>query len=112
MRWQWTPIKHMSEIEPILATVYRAVDSLNREQAPDRQVAKAPETRLYGADSVLDSLKLVTLIVEVEREVEDSCGVTVTIADERALSMKHSPFYSIQSLANYVRSLVDEAKHG
>ena len=43
-------------------------------------------------------MHLVSLIVAIEREVEDIFGVMVTLVDERALSMKESPFCSIQSL--------------
>jgi hypothetical protein len=51
-------------------------------------------------------MRLVSLIVAIEREIEDTFGVAVTLADERALSMKASPFRSIQSLADYVGSLM------
>jgi hypothetical protein len=38
--------------------------------------------------------------------VEDTFGAAVALADERALSMKASPFRSIQSLADYIGTLV------
>jgi acetyltransferase-like isoleucine patch superfamily enzyme/acyl carrier protein len=91
----------------VIAAIYRAVDWINGELPPDRQVIKAPETRLVGRQSVVDSMQLVNLIVAIEREVEDTFGVAVTLADERALSMKASPFRSIQSLAVYIGTLVD-----
>lgn len=78
----------------------------------DRQLIKAPETRLLGSQSVLDSMHLVSLIVTIEREVEDAFGVALTLADERALSMKASPFRSIQSLADYIGILITEARNG
>jgi acyl carrier protein len=73
---------------------------------PDRQLIKARETRLLGSQSVLDSMHLVNLIVAIEREVEDIFGVMLTLVDERALSMKKSPFRSIQSLADYIGILI------
>jgi hypothetical protein len=79
---------------------------------PDRQLIKAPETRLLGSQSVLDSMHLVSLIVTIEREVEDAFGVALTLADERALSMKASPFRSIQSLADYIGILIIDARNG
>ena len=48
----------------------------------------------------------VSLIVAIEREVEDIFGVMLTLVDERALSMKESPFRSIQSLADYIGILI------
>ena len=96
----------MNDPESIVAAIYRAVDWINGELPPDRQLIKARETRLLGSQSVLDSMHLVSLIVAIEREVEDIFGVTLTLVDERALSMKESPFRSIQSLADYIGILI------
>jgi acyl carrier protein len=102
----------MNDPENIVAAIHRAVDWINGELPPDRQLIKAPETRLLGSQSVLDSMHLVSLIVTIEREVEDAFGVALTLADERALSMKASPFRSIQSLADYVGILLRDARNG
>jgi len=59
-------------------------------------------TPLFGGDGVLDSLGLVALIVLCEQAVEDGLGVSVSLADERALSQRRSPFASIGSMADYV----------
>jgi acyl carrier protein len=102
----------MNVPENIVAAIYRAVDWINGELPPDRQLIKAPETRLLGSQSVLDSMHLVSLIIAIEQEVEDTFGVAVTLADERALSMKESPFRSIQSLADYTGILIIDVRNG
>jgi acyl carrier protein len=102
----------MNDPENIVAAIYRAVDWINGELPPDRQLIKAPETRLLGSQSVLDSMHLVSLIITIERELEDAFGVSLTLADERALSMKESPFRSIQSLADYIGILLRDARNG
>src|SRR6266480_3850227 len=101
----------MNTPESILAATYRAVDCMNAELPPDRQLSKAPDTRLLGSQSVLDSLHLVSLLITIEREIEDTIGVTLTLADERALSMKESPFRTIESLASYIEVLISEAQN-
>jgi acyl carrier protein len=102
----------MNDAENIVAAIYRAVDWINGELPPDRQLIKVPGTRLLGSESVLDSMHLVSLIIAIEREVEDTFGVALTLADERALSMKESPFRSIQSLADYIGILIVDARNG
>src|SRR5438477_12963183 len=102
----------MTTPENVLGAVYRAVDWINGELPPDRQLTKAPETRLLGSRSVLDSLHLVGLLITIEREVEDIFGVALTLANERALSMKESPFRTIQSLADYIGILIIDARNG
>jgi hypothetical protein len=102
----------LNDPENILAAIYRAVDCVNGELPADRQLVKAPQTRLLGSQAVLDSMRLVSLIVTIECELEDAFGVALTLADERALSMNASPFRSIQSLADYIGILVVEARNG
>ena len=101
----------MNDPENIVAAIYRAVDWINGELPPNRQLIKAPETRLLGSQSILDSLHLVSLIVTIERELEDAFGVALTLADERALSMNASPFRSIQSLADYIALRMADARN-
>ena len=102
----------MNTEEKILTAIYRAVNCMNAELPPDRQMSKTPGARLLGSQSVLDSLHLVNLLITIEREVEDAIGVTLTLANERALSMKESPFRTIESLANYIELLISETQSG
>jgi acyl carrier protein len=99
----------MNNAENIIAAIYRAVDWINGELPTDRQFIKAPE--LLGSESVLDSMHLVSLIATIEREVEETFGVALTLAYERALSMSASPFRSIQSLADYIGTLIIDARN-
>lgn len=66
------------------------------------------ETRLIGQGAILDSLGLVSLIVEVEQRLADELDLTLILADERAMSQKRSPFRSVGSLADYICELVAE----
>ena len=98
--------------ENVFASIHRAVDWINGELPSDRQLTKTPETRLLGPESVLDSMHLVSLIITIEREVEETFGIPITLADERALSMKSSPFRSIQTLADYISTLISADRNG
>lgn len=93
-----------------LACVYKAVDSVNSMQSPENQIVKSPVTVLFGPGGVLDSLGLVTLIADLEGVIDQECGVSVTLADDRAMSQKSSPFRTIESLAQYVEILLREQK--
>ena len=67
-------------------------------------------TILIGDGAVLDSMRVVSMIVDVEQRIEESQDVSITIADERAMNMKHSPFRTVGSLADYLRTLVEEQR--
>lgn len=59
-------------------------------------------TALFGTNGLLDSMGLVTLIVEVEQALADRFGITITLADDRAMSQRNSPFRSVGALADYI----------
>ena len=66
------------------------------------------KTLLFGGNGLFDSFGLVSLIVEVEQDLTEKAGVAITIADERAMSQRHSPFRTVASLADYALMLVNE----
>lgn len=88
--------------------VLEAVEELNLQLDEGQQLEISPDTQLFGRGSKLDSLGLVNLIVLVEEKVADEFGTAVTIADERAMSQKSSPFRTVHSLAEYLSTLVPE----
>jgi acyl carrier protein len=64
--------------------------------------ALTDDTVLVGAEAVLDSLGVVQLIVEVEQRVEQNHGISVTLANDKAMSQRNSPFRTIGVLADHV----------
>lgn len=86
---------------------------VGRELQEQEEIATGIElgkdTPLFGEEGVLDSLGLVRLVVAVEQAIEDRYGVGVSLADERAMSQKNSPYRSIGSLADYAATLVPES---
>ena len=72
------------------------------------QAVKSSKLKLYGVNGKLDSLGLVNLLVTIEQLIEDYYDITITIADEQAMSQKNSPFNTIKSLKNYVIKLVED----
>lgn len=70
----------------------------------------SPETTLYGQGSDVDSLGFVQLLIDVEERVNSRYGIAVTQTDEKAMSQMHSPFRTVQSLAEYVTDQVLKAQ--
>jgi len=63
------------------------------------------ELHLLGHDSPLDSIGLVTLIVDVEQRLLTDFDLSVTLASEKAMSRRHSPFRTVGSFADYICEL-------
>jgi acyl carrier protein len=99
--------KCMNIKDKIIEAVFRAVDELNQMLPPDKKVAKSLDVELVGNAGVLDSLALVNFIVEAEQQVEETFGVTLNLADQRAMTAEQNPIQSIGALVDYIASLVD-----
>jgi acyl carrier protein len=95
--------------EDVLKVVLDSVSELNLQMEDSHQLELSPETLLFGRGSKLDSLGLVNLIVLVEEKTANAFGKSVTIADEKAMSQKNSPFRTVQTLADYLFSLLKES---
>ena len=67
------------------------------------------DTPLFGREGFLDSMGLVTCVVAVEQAIEDELGVSVSLADDRALSQRTSPYRTVGTLADYADTLVRAA---
>lgn len=65
-------------------------------------------TRLIGRKGILTSLELVTLIVNIEQKLREEYDISLTIADERAMSQEKSPFRTVASLSDYISFLIQE----
>lgn len=94
--------------EYVIRVVFDAIDEVNEQIPHGQRLEKSVDTILFGQSGKLDSLGLVDLIVTTERKIEEEFGVTVALADERALSQKNSPFRTVASLAGYIVTLLTE----
>ena len=94
--------------EIILETIYNSINELNERLSNEKQLTKSTKTVLYGDNGQLDSLEFIRLIVLIEQNIEDEFDVSITIADERAMSQKHNPFRTIGALATYIDILLKE----
>ena len=98
----------MPKNQEITKLIFNAVDEINNQLPKDQQLAKSTKTVLFGENGGLDSLGLVNLLVAIEQNIEDEFDVNVTIADEKAMSQKQSPFRTIGTLADYLDVVVED----
>ncbi|BAI79865.1 conserved hypothetical protein [Deferribacter desulfuricans SSM1] len=88
--------------------IIHSLKELNEELEKVELENPTIETRLYGVDGVLDSLALVTLITDLEEKISEEFGKNITLADERAMSQRRSPFRDVKSLVEYIEILLKE----
>ena len=83
-------------LQLVLLTVSQEADDLGYDEL---RVPTA-ETALFGGETGIDSLSLVRLVAAVERAAEIHFGRNIVLADEKAMSMRSSPFRTVGSLAD------------
>ncbi len=98
----------MSSRDRVIQIIFGAVEELNGQRPKEQQLEKSTDTVLFGSSGKLDSLGLFTLIMATEENICNEFGVTITLADDRAMSQEESPFRTIRTLADYISLLLNE----
>lgn len=92
----------MADKNTIMALIYDVADETNEVLQQEKKIVKDPATPLLARGSVIDSLTFVNFITAVEAALDDELGIHVSLTDEKAMSQQHSPFRSLDSLAEYI----------
>jgi acyl carrier protein len=91
--------------------VLQSLNALREETGSSPLQQWDAEHVLFGVGGELDSLALVSLIVDIEARVLSEIGVSVVLADERAMSSRSSPFRTLGTLAIWLQeNVAREAK--
>lgn len=87
----------------ILSTLSDLIDTLPEDQKfnPDET------TKLFGPGSTIDSLTLVSFIVELESVFSTRHNVDIVLTDDRAMMREKSPFDSVKDLSDYVYEIAN-----
>jgi acyl carrier protein len=80
-------------------------DVLDQAGTPVERITE--ETVIVGPEAVLDSIGVVSLIVDIEQRLQMEHDITVILASEKAMSQKNSPFRSVGILASHVIESID-----
>jgi acyl carrier protein len=83
-------------------TVLRAMEQVNLARKPESRLVIAPDAPLFGGGSPLDSLGLVSLLIDIEEALQDR-GHAMTLSDARAMSQTRSPFRDVPALVAYIQ---------
>ena len=93
--------------ERAFALVRTAVEELNEELEYESLDDVKDETPIFGGPDGIDSLSLVRLVVSLEGEIEREFGKHVVLADEKAMSMRNSPYRTVGALVEFITARLD-----
>jgi acyl carrier protein len=87
--------------------VLAAMSAANLNRPDDAQMTIGPDAPIFGPGSPLDSLGLVSLLMDIEDGLAQ-LGVNVTLSDAKAMSRKRSPFRDVPELVAFMTELLRE----
>ena len=93
--------------EEILKLVLSTLETYCIENDISVNLSQGEELKLFGGESLLDSLGLVSLIVSIEEAIEDQFNTSIILADEKAMSRRTSPFSRVSYLVEYILELIN-----
>lgn len=94
------------DINEIKAVIIAALNEILEERGLDT-VTDQDQTQLFGEGSLIDSLDLVTIVVQIEEAIREKVGRSVEIVDENSVISDDSPFRTVSTLANLVKEKLD-----
>ena len=96
----------MTDKNAVQDVIFRALKSLNQEREAEDQIDIGPETLLFGPDAVLNSLELVSVMVDIETMADDEFGQAISLTDDEAMGSDPVPFVSVSALTAYMLELL------
>ncbi len=92
-------------LEIVLAALREAVDQNGGDPGSVNEA-----TVIVGPAAVIDSIGVVSLIVDIEQRLEMEHQVSVTLANDRAMSQKNSPFRTPAVLTDHILATEAESQ--
>ena len=65
------------------------------------------DTLLLTEGSAIDSMTLVSIIVDLEAELTDTFQKEISLSDDKAMARKISPFENVKNLMEYILELMN-----
>ena len=93
-----------ARIENILKLLYECIDSANRMLPTEAKLIKSADTVLLGEGGVLDSLALITFLVDLEEALHTKLGLECQLIEDDLLTDSQGPYHSISTLAKWIET--------
>lgn len=90
--------------------VIEQIEQLIETFPEDQKFSVTENTVLFGNGSKIDSLSLVSVIVELETVLSSEHGFDISLTDDRAMTREVSPFDNVSTLTDYIDEIINEKK--
>ena len=98
----------MSKTEKVLEIMLDAFKEISEQDTGFDISQCKDEMILFGAGATIDSLTLVSLIVDLESKISEIFLIDISLTDDRAMTREISPFDTFGSLRDYIEELISK----
>ncbi len=88
--------------------IWESLEGADEQFAADNKNSVLSQVVLFGKGAELESLSLVSFIVDLESELSMEFDKEISLTDDRAMTREVSPYANIQSMKEYIIELLEE----
>ena len=89
-----------------LELIFAAIKEVNMQQPPEYQLKLNEDEFLISDKSCIDSLGLITLLINIEEKISNKFKINLNLLDEKLISEESTPFETLSSLASWLNNNV------
>ena len=97
--------KDNSKKKIILDLIYSAIDTYNMMNPEELHIKKSLDSPIMGADSVLDSLGLLTFLVDLEDKIKKELNLSDNLINEELLANNSQKYKDVGSILDLILTL-------
>ena len=94
--------------ELVTSTILKTLNDIVETLPDNQKFTPDVNTKLFGTGSPIDSLTLVSFIVELESVFSSEYHTDIVLTDDRAMTREKSPFDSVHDLSDYIFEIAKE----
>jgi len=88
--------------QQVLRLVLECIERLNEQLPEEMRLEVAPSAHVVGAHSSLESLSLVSLLVDVEESLARDMKLTVNLLDDGLTAVDGPRFHTVAEMVDWV----------
>lgn len=92
----------------IVELIWESLEGADQQFVENNKGSGLSDVVLFGKGAELESLSLVSFIVDLESELSMQFDKEISLTDDRAMTREVSPYANIQTMKDYILELINE----
>jgi len=97
--------------EDVLKIIKDEIRRLNEDLDYESLEHVDNSTLIFGGFDSIDSLSLIQLLTSIEKSIQNTVGIEISLADEEAMARKISPYENVQNLLDFALERINQVNN-